>query len=170
MTLRENFDKLSSDELLHKIATQAFTAEAEIVAREVLLARGVVATEEKQPLVDETEPSIWFRLKNLVLTCIRGDAELGTAYWSLGLLLFALAVVALLGYEFTRLTLAGDIFSYLLTAVILLGNPFHAYCVWKCSKNTSNAFFGHITKMYAGLQLLVWCVLIPFAMIASLFQ
>jgi hypothetical protein len=170
MTLRENFDKLSNEELLNKIATQALTSEAEVIAREVLMTRGVVAPEESQSITDEPQPSILARLQRLVRTCITGEASLGSAYWSLGLLLFSVAVVALLGYEFTRLTLAGDVFSYLLTAVIILGNPFHAYCVWKCSKNTNNALFGHIAKMYAGLQLLVWCGLIPFAMIASMFQ
>lgn len=170
MTLYENFDKLSNDELLQKIATQALTDEAEAIAREVLMAREVVVPQGTQPLFNESQPSIMVRLRALVLACIRGEADLGTACWSLGFLLFAIAVVALLGYEFTRLTLFGVVFSYLLAAVLLVGNPFHAYCVWKCSENSENAVIGRIAKLYAGLQLVVWCGLIPFAMIASLFQ
>lgn len=171
MSLRESLDKLDSEELYEKLLHQMLTEEASEIARGILLSRGVTP-----PVANEWEPAqiektpIHIRLAQLIKDCVRGEAPLGTAYWSLGLVLFAIAVIALLGYEFTRLTVLDGVFSYLFMALILLGNPFHAYCVWKCSKNTNNAFFGHIAKMYAGLQLLVWCVLIPFAMIGSLFQ
>jgi len=47
MRLSENFDQLSNDELLCKIAIQALTSEAEVIAREVLMARGVVSLDAK---------------------------------------------------------------------------------------------------------------------------
>lgn len=170
MTLRENFDKLSNEELLHKIATQALTSEAEEIAREVLVTRGIVAPAETQELIAEPKQPMLTRAKVMLISCTRGEASLRTAYWSLGWMLFAIAVLSLVGYSFTLQTFFSNIFATVLFAVLVVGSPFHAYCVWKCKKNTSSAIWEHLAGMYAGLQLLFWCVLIPFAMIGSLLQ
>lgn len=170
MTLKENFEKLSDEELLQKITTQSFTSEADVIAREVLIERGLTPPDSTLPFTPEKEISVLQRLKTLLIDCVTGKANLGTAYWTLGLLLFALGVLALIGYEFSRLTFVGDLFSYLLAAVLLLANPFHAYCVWKCGKNTNNAVYKNIAMFYAFVQLIFWCGLIPIAMVASLFN
>jgi len=170
MSLRESLEKLDSEELFEKLLHQMLTEEASEVARGILLSRGVTppAANEYEPDQIEKTP-IHIRMAQLIKDCVRGEAPLGTAYWSLGLVLFAIAVIALLGYEFTRLTLLDGVFSYFFMAVMLLGNPFHAFCVWKCSKNTKQEVFENLAKTYAGLQLLFWCVLLPFVMISSLF-
>lgn len=170
MTLKENFEKLSDEELLQKITTQSFTSEADVIAREVLIERGVTPPEATLPFTSEIEISVLQRFKKLLIDCVNGRANLGTAYWTLGLLLFALGVLAVIGYELSRRTFLGDLFSYLLAIVLLLANPFHAYCVWKCGKNTSNAAYKNIAMFYAFIQLFFWCGLIPIAMIASLFN
>ena len=85
-------------------------------------------------------------------------------------LLFALVVLAVIGYGFSRLTFVGDLFSFLLVVVLLLANPFHAYCVWKCGNNTNNAVYKNIAMFYAFVQLIFWFGLLPIAMVASLFN
>ena len=170
MTLKKNFEKLSDEELVGKIETQFFTSEAEVIAREVLIERGVAPPTATLPFNTENEISVLQRLKTLLIDCVTGKANLGTAYWTLGFLLFALGVLAVIGYEFSRLTVVGELFSYLLAIVLLLANPFHAYCVLKCSKNTNNAVYKNIAICYAVIQLFFWCGLILFAIIASFFK
>ena len=152
------------------VGVNTFTSEADVIARDVLIERGLTPPDVTLPFTPEKEISVFQRLKTLLIDCVSGKANLGTAYWTLGFLLFALGVLAVIGYEFSRLTFVGDLFSYLLAAVLLLANPFHAYCVWKCGKNTNNAFYKNIAMFYAFVQLIFWCGLIPIAMVASLFN
>jgi hypothetical protein len=170
MTLKENFEKLSDEELLQKITTKSFTSEADVIAREVLIERGLTPPDATLPVTPEKEISVLQRLKTLFIDCVTGRANLGTAYWTLGFLLFALVVLAVIGYELSRLTFVGDLFTYLLIFVLLLANPFHAFCVWRCGKNTNNAVYKNIAMFYAFVQLIFWCGLLPIAMVASLFN
>lgn len=171
MTLRESLEKLNSEELIERLLQQSFTDDADKVVREILVSRGIVPpSSDEHEQIPHSKTPIRLRITELIKMSIRGQASLGEAYWNLGLLLFGIAIVSMIGYSLTVQGFLGNFFAGLLIITIVLGTPFHAYCVWKCKTNTNSQLWGQIAGFYAFLQLFVFCGLLPIGLIASYFQ
>jgi hypothetical protein len=168
MSLQENLEKLDSEELVYKLAQKSLTDEAEAIAIAILQSRGVkppISSEIKN--IEIEHRPLHIVLANLLADIFKGKASLKVAFWGVGLALYLIVIGIGIGYEITRQQTAGVVFSFFLVIFLLLGNPIHAYCIWKCRKNCKNEFFILIAGLYSFAQILIWVFIIPLALIIS---
>ena len=167
MSLHKNLEKLDSEELLSKLVDKSFTDEDEAIAISILKSRGVdieISTKIKSDLIGVP---IHKKVVGLLIESFKGKTSLSVAFWSVGLTLCVITVLALIGYELTRQNQIGIIFSTLIGIVLILGNPFHAYCVWKCRKNCRSEVLSNMAGLYSFTQILIWVFVIPVAMLTA---
>ena len=121
MSLKENLEKLDSEELVYKLAQKSLTDEAEAIAIAILQSRGVkppISSEIKN--IEIEHRPVHIVLVDVLADIFKGKASLKVAFWGVGLALFLIVIGIGIGYEITRQQTAGQVFSFFLILLIVL--------------------------------------------------
>lgn len=165
MSLRENIASLEDDELLKKVRSLSLTEEADEIASEILVSRGIQPPEKGEcSFAEDVSPKRvpWI---SFFKSCLKGEAPLAFAYWGLGFLLSILLIVSYAGMSYFSRSWAGDLFSYLLFTLIVVGPPVQVFCVWQCSDNTNFILWNGLAKLFVLVMCLVYLSLIMSAIL-----
>jgi hypothetical protein len=160
MSLRENIASLEDDELLQKVRSLSLTDEADSIAREILVSRGIQPPEKQVcNFVEDASPKRepWGAF---LKSCLNGSAPLSSAYWGMGFLLIVLSIVMIAGMSFFSGSWIGDLFDFALFTLLVVGSPAHVFCVWQCSDNTNLLLWNGLAKGFVMIMCLVYVGLI----------
>jgi hypothetical protein len=161
MTLRENLDALEDDELLSKVVTESLTDEADAIARELLASRGVqIPALEAGSAASTASPPLIKRWVSLIKKSLQGEAPLGVAWSVCGMTTLMFVITTVLGMMIYQSTILRPIFEAGFLLAIVMGFPMQAYCVWRCSENTSSRLWSAIAILYSMLIGLVVVVVL----------
>jgi hypothetical protein len=152
MTLRENLDALEDDELLSKVVAESLTDEADAIARELLAARGVqIPILEAGSAASTDSPPLIKRWLSLIKNSLQGEAPLGVAWSVCGMTTLLFVITTVLGMMIFQSTFLRPIFEMGFLIALVTGFPMQAFCVWRCSENTSSQFWSAIAMLYSML-------------------
>jgi hypothetical protein len=136
--IESHFNKMEDHELLKKIASGILTEEAKTVALAELATRGLTAVSSDEIIAVDIPK------KNAFVRAFNGELELNNAFFGSAVIV----VVAASPFGFF------DGYRTIMYSVYVAVFTLCAYCVWKCSGNTDNRFFGQLANRISLLAMI----------------
>lgn len=160
------YEGLDSDELMELVLLKRLDNAEDAIVRGVLISRGVSLPDYCMEQTWRDRPQTpTDRLKSLISDGWQGKATLSAVYWGIGLLHASLFVTLLLISSVLPSGAVSEVVSTLALCWFFVGNVFHGVCAWRCSGNASWYVWTNLARFAAGVQVIVFAVVLPGAML-----
>ena len=159
-TVRENLDMMADEELLSRVKAGALTEEAQVIAIQLLSARGRSLGDEDQKVLPATAEKATSKESDRAFLdrCISGKASLNDAFWVLGLgVWLAIGIPVTLLLSFTKGTPSAALVSVFCGVLFLVALSFRDVCIWRCAWNTRWIVWGMVARAWVAVS---WALLV----------